>query len=224
MPATRGSLHRLVSLSILMGIALASAAHAACSAGTYFVDLTTGQTLPATPPAGIVLQAVGPSPNPSCAGWKTALLRLDMTGCEEAEIAVEFEKPIAWTVHLADSPTSDGYGGDAGTTPHNAELWINQQTLWVSEASTPGGIDNPLAQENLNLNYGAMKFVVKNQHVSWGTPYNVVQTPSTKKLFSFPDPDVPAEGSYLYVGLNRVVAENTVRTGCGAQRAMITLE
>jgi hypothetical protein len=216
---------RPLFLFLILGLAAAVGARAQCPGGTILVDLENGQILPATPPSPITVVALAPSTNPYCSGWYSALLRLDLAApCKEAEITVEWDKPIAWTVHIADSPTNDGYGGDAGTTIYNAELWINQQILWVASNYRPGGNDTELVQENLDLNYGALKFVVKNQHVSWGPPYNAIETPGTKKLFAFPDPSNPAEGSYLYLGLNRVVANDQVRQGCGAQRAMVTIE
>lgn len=216
---------RPLFLFLILSLTAAVGARAQCPGGTVMVDLENGQILPASPPVPITVLSLAPSTNPYCPGWYAAVLRLDLkTPCKEAEITVEWDKPIAWTVHIADSPTNDGYGGDAGTTIYNAELWINQQLLWLAGNRTPGGNDNELVQENLDLNYGAMKFVVKNQHISWGPPYNAIETPGTKKLFAFPDPSNPAEGSYLYLGLNRVVANDQVRQGCGAQRAMITIE
>jgi hypothetical protein len=202
------------------------AARAQCPGGTFFVDLTTGQTFPPTAPARITLLSLGLSANPACdSEWYSAVVRVDLAPpCEEAEIAVEWEKPIAWTLHIADSPTSDGYGGDAGTTPNNAEMWINQQIMWVAHNRLPGPDDNTFYQENLNLNYGAMKFTVKNQWLSWGIPYHVLNTAATKRLYALPDTMTPAEGSFIYVGLNRVVADLPLRSGCGAQRAMITVE
>jgi len=219
------SLFFLLFLVLALGLITGGAAWAQCPGGTFYIDLENGQTMPATPPGRITLVSLAPSQNPYCPGWSAALLRLDLAPpCHEAEIAVEYFKPTAWTVHIADSPTNDGYGGDAGTTLYNAELWINQQILWVAGNRTPGGNDNELAQENMVLNYGALKFVVKNQHISWGPPYNVIETPGTKKLFAFPDPSNPAEGYSIYLGLNRVVAEDPVRQGCGLQRALVTVE
>jgi hypothetical protein len=216
----------LVFAVLALAALSAGAADAQCPGGTFFVDLTTGQTFPPTPPARITVLALGPTANPECpAGWQMAALRLDLAPpCSEAEIAVEWEKPTAWTLHIADSPTNDGYGGDAGTTLNNAELWINQQIMWVASNRIPGGDDNSLYQENLSLNYGAMKFTVKNQWLSWGTPYHVLNMVGTKKLFALPDTRTPAEGYYLYVGLNRVVGNFPSRSGCGTQRAMITIE
>jgi hypothetical protein len=218
--------HRLPLQVLSLMLVATGALHAQCPKGTFFVDLTTGQTYPATPPARVTLVTIAPTANPACpAGWYSAVLRLDVSPpCDEAEIAVEWEKPIAWTVHIADSPTNDGYGGDFGTTLNNAEMWINQQIMWVATNRMPGGNDDQHYQENLQLNYGAMKFTVKNQWLSWGTPYHVLNTAATKKLFAFPDTNNPAEASFLYVGLNRIVGSDLTRSGCGAQRAMITVE
>ncbi len=215
-------------LSLLVfGITLlgSSGAWASCGAGTLFIDLETGQTLPATPPVPITIQALGPSANPYCSGWQSAVLRLDLSPpCREAEITVEYGSSVtAWTVHIADSPTSDGYGGDLGTTPNNAELWINQQILWVAMNQT-GTSDNELFEEHLYLPYGALKFTVKNQYIAWGPSYKILKTPHNKKLFALPDTANPAEGYYVYLGLNRVVGNYPARSGCGAQRAMVTVE
>ncbi len=220
------SLYRSGWLLVLGLMLLGSpGAWAECTSGTFLVNLETGQTLPAAPPSQITVQSIGPSANPSCSGWYSAVLRLDLRPpCSEAEIVVEYDKPIAWTVHIADSPTSDGYGGDAGTTLNHAELWLNQQILWIATNRTNGTGDNELVQENLDLNYGALKFAVKNQHISWGPPYNVVETPGLKKLYALPDTLTPSEGYYIYLGLNRVVADFPTRSGCGAQRALVTIE
>lgn len=210
-----------VMLAVLL--AGAGAAQALCPGGTFVIDLESGQQLTA-PPASMSVLNLAPSQNPSCSGWYAAVVRLDLRGCSEAAIVVEWDKPIAWTVHIADSPTNDGYGGDAGTTLNNAELWINQQILWVATNQTNGQSDNELAQENLELNDGAMKFEVANQRVTWAPPYNVMETPHLKKLFALPDTANTAEGYYVYLGLNRVVADFPTRQGCGAMKAMITIE
>jgi hypothetical protein len=211
-------------LSILILLGGAAAAHAQCAGGTYVLDLEHGTAMPASPPGALTVLSLAPTQNPSCSSGYAAVVRVNMQGCSEAILVVEWDKPIAWTVHIADSPTSDGYGGDAGTTLNNAELWINQQILWVATNRTNGINDNELAQENLDLNDGAMKFEVSNQRIAWGRPYHALETPNLKKLYAFPDTSNPAEGYYLYLGLNRVVGNFPVRQGCGALRAMITVE
>jgi hypothetical protein len=211
----------LIVVSLLSG---AAAANAQCAGGTYVLDLENGTTMPSTPPGAMTVLSLAPTQNSACSSSYAAVIRINMQGCSEAILVVEWDKPIAWTVHIADSPTSDGYGGDAGTTLNNAELWINQQILWVASNGTNGVSDNELAQENLELNDGAMKFEVSNQRITWAPPYNVMETPHLKKLFAFPDTNNPAEAHYVYLGLNRVVANLPLRQGCGALRAMITVE
>jgi len=211
-------------LSILVLLGGAGAVHAQCAGGTYVIDLEHGTTMPANPPGALTMLALAPTQNTACSSGYAAVVRVNMQGCSEAILVVEWDKPIAWTVHIADSPTSDGYGGDAGTTLNNAELWINQMILWVATNRTNGVNDNELAQENLELHDAAMKFEVSNQRITWAPPYNVLKTPNLKKLYAFPDTSNPAEGSYLYLGLNRVVGNFPVRQGCGAIRAMITVE
>lgn len=215
---------RVALVLVFFLVAGAVAARAQCAGGTYVLDLEHGTAMPATPPGALTVLSLAPTQNPSCSGGYAAVVRVDMQGCSEAILVVEWDKPIAWTVHIADSPTSDGYGGDAGTTLNNAELWINQQILWVASNGTNGVSDNELAQENLELNDGAMKFEASNQRIAWGPPYNVLETPHLKKLYAFPDTSNPAEGHYLYLGLNRVVGNFPTRQGCGALRAMITVE
>ncbi len=211
-------------LSLLVLLAGAGAVHAQCAGGTYVLDLEHGTTMPSTPPGAMTVLALAPTQNTHCSSGYAAVVRVNMQGCSEAILVVEWDKPIAWTVHIADSPTSDGYGGDAGTTLNDAELWINQQILWVASNGTNGVSDYELAQENLELNDGAMKFEVSNQRITWAPPYNVMETPHMKKLFAFPDTNNPAEGYFVYLGLNRVVADLPLRQGCGALRAMITVE
>lgn len=212
------------ALSFLSLFAGAGALGAQCAGGTYVLDLEHGTTMPASPPGSVTLLSMAPTQNPACSSGYAAVVRVNMQGCSEAILVVEWDKPVAWTVHIADSPTSDGYGGDAGTTLNDAELWINQQILWVATNGTNGVSDFELAQENLELNDGAMKFEVSNQRIAWAPPYNALETPHLKKLFAFPDTSNPAEGSYVYLGLNRVVADFPTRQGCGALRAMLTVE
>ena len=212
--------------AIILSLLLAGAgrAGAVCPGGTLVLDLEHGTILTGALPASMTIVSMAPTPNSFCSSGYAALLRLDLQDCQEAIVVVEWDKPTAFTLHIADSPTSDAYGGDAGTTPNNAELWINHQILWVASNRTNGVSDVELAQENVQLNDGAMKFEVSNQRVTWAPPYNVMETPHLKKLYALPDTSNPAEGHKIYLGLNRVVGDFPSRSGCGAIRAMITVE
>jgi hypothetical protein len=151
------------------------------------------------------------------------------TGCTAAIVDTDYEeKPFAWTLNIGDSPTNDGFAGDAGTTVHNAELWILNDDLWLADAGgAPSLIDDPLIFNHVFMKDGALKFLVKDQFVSWGQPYQSVQSPTNKLLFALPDTTVaPADQSSIYAGFNRVIsgAPWNGREGCGLRAAMIRFQ
>lgn len=225
-----------VACSILVAGAPA-AVQATCLAGFAFLDLKTGtaySTLGSNVSfltfSGVVPGTPAPVPAAGCSGWKMAALKIVIPGgsnaCTQANIVVEYEgTPKAWSTNLGDSPTNDGFAGDAGTTNHDAELWVLDESLSLAPATPGPNIDNPLAVQNLSLTDSSLKFVVKNQFVSWGQPYSVVQEPATQNLFAIPDTTVPlADQRAIYLGLNRVISGRSDRTGCGARRVMITFQ
>jgi len=220
--------------SLLM-VGVPVAVQAACTTGFSYLDLKTGagystlganvsfHNLPGVPGTPTPVTVAG------CTGWKKAALRIDIPStCTQANIVVEYEgTPKQWSVNLGDSPTNDGFAGDAGTTTHEAELWILNEDLSLAPADAihPFGIDNPLVTQHLSLTDSSLKFVVKDQYVSWGQPFGLVQTPATKNLFAIPDTTVQlADQRAIYLGLNRVITGLAGRTGCGARRVMITFQ
>jgi hypothetical protein len=216
---------KLVSRSVvgfLLVLATSNMAGAACPGNPFYLDLKTGVT--SANPQITFKSALANSPAP-CTGWKEAVLKIDLRGCTQANVVVEYEgTPKDWTVNLGDSPTNDGFAGDAGTTPNNAEMWIVNEDLSVANGgNAPGVIDNPIARLDMALTDSALKFVVKNQYLSIGNPAGLLQTPNTKKLFAIPDTAVAAEGSNIYLGINRTIA-NPSRRGCGARRVLINLQ
>jgi len=199
------------------------AASAVCPVGAYVVDLKTGTVAPPLP-----LSVVSFSASSCPATLKAALVSFNLVGttCTKVVAIVEYEgKPTGWTVNFGDSPTNDGFGGDGGTTDHDAELWILEQTLAVASDSFNPGVDNPILRQDLALTDGALKLVVKDQAVSWGQPSGSLQTPLSKRLFALPDNDgataAAEKGSKVYLGLNRVITGAPARLGCGARRALI---
>lgn len=225
---------------IILGLLLLAAApavvQAACPAGLATVDLKTGIATISAPLVPYLSYTAGlPAPVPptaacpASANWKMAAIKIVIPGapntCTQANVVVEYEGlPSAWTVNLGDSPTNDGYAGDAGTTDNDAELWVLGEDLSLANGGPLAQVNNPLAMQHLSLTNGSLKFVVKNQFVSWGQPYNVVQSPASKFLFAIPDTTVPAaDQRAIYLGLNRVIA-GTYRTGCGARRVLVSFQ
>lgn len=217
------------ALALGLGVLVTGEAQAACPVGQFYLDLkscTTAALAGVGFQPGQTCQALAPSPAigacPAAANWKRATLKIALpTDCTQANVVVEYEGlPAGWTINIGDSPTNDGFAGDAGTTANNAELWIFNELLSVANASNnPALIDNPLVRADLALTDGALKFVVKNQSVSWGHPYSLLQMPATKHLFAIPD---GVDGRTLYVGLNQVVSGRADRRGCGARRVLVT--
>lgn len=220
-------------------VAAAPAAHAACPAGFVTLDLKTGAAVisNALVPYISYVNVGSPTPVPAtaacpaAAGWKKAALKIVIPGapnaCTQANIVVEYEGLAKdWTLNIGDSLTNDGFAGDAGTTAHNAELWVLGENLALANGSSDAAqINNPQVLQHLSLTDSSMKFVVKDQFVSWGQPYGLAQAPATKDLFAIPDTTVAAaDQRAIYLGLNRVITNRLDRTGCGARRVLITFQ
>lgn len=58
------------------------------------------------------------------AGDKTAVAAVSMSGYQRLDVFARVCDPSGWALHMADSPTTNGWGGDAGTTDHDAEAYI----------------------------------------------------------------------------------------------------
>jgi hypothetical protein len=218
-------------LGIAIGLLGSAAVQAQCTTGLFYGDLKANFAthFPGVPVT--ILSGTNPSPssstNPACAGWQEMVLKIDIpVSCTAAIVLVEYEGlPIDWTLNIGDSPTNDGFAGDAGSTVHNAEAWILGENFAVANASgNPAAIDNPLVLEHFALTDSAVKFVIKDQFLSWGAPYGYVQSPNNKLLFAIPDTTVAAaDQRSIYVGLNRVIGTNA-RNGCGARRVLVKFQ
>ncbi len=215
---------RTVALALALSLISAAAAHAVCPAAPFYIDLKSGLvgTINGAN-AQVSVSGLIPSTVAGCAGWKEAVLKINLAGCTKATLLGEWEGvPKDWTLNIGDSPTNDGFAGDAGTTANDAELWILQESMAIADkGSAP---NNPIFKQDLSLTDSSLKFVVKNQFISWGQPYGFLQTPSTKQLFAFPDNSNPAEGSNFYAGLNRVISGPGTRHGCGLRRMLVILQ
>ena len=77
-------------------------------------------------------------------GWWEAVVEIALDpagGCSCASFRVHFDKPVSeFVLDIGDSPTNNGYGGDAGTTFHEAETMILREKLEVYTASRKPGL------------------------------------------------------------------------------------
>ncbi len=218
-------------LLTLAGALLATAAaQAQCTTALFYADLKSNFAFNGDATFYHVLSPLTASTTAGCSGWQEMALKIDIPAtCTSAIVDAEYEGlPQAWTLNIGDSPTNDGFAGDAGSTPHNAELWILNDTLAIANAgNNPAVIDNPLVFEHLSLTDGAIKFLIKDQFVSWGQPYQSVASPNNKLLFAIPDTTVPvADQRSIYLGLNRVISgvPGNGRTGCGLRRVLLRFQ
>jgi hypothetical protein len=177
--------------------------------------------------------------------WETVLeVRLDPTkDCGCARFKVFYEDPVGqWTVDLGNSPTNNGYGGDAGTTPKSAEVQILEGKLGVFSASRVAQhrVDKLLAETLPPLGGRTMEFEVCNQALGiemlptsrdpnsrkWK-----LETLNSRLLFFLgpeqAEPDRETRTS-IYAAFNRVIhvisgAPSQDRVGSGAGRVEISL-
>lgn len=226
-----------VLAAVLLCLAAVPARAQTCQPFICYVDLGPNPSFicpnsTVYPPAGrrsdpIVITAF----NPGCDVnfWKAAVVQVNVPPeCSGVTVWVEYAGlPAGFTVNIGDSETNDGFAGDAGSLPigQNAELQILHEDLTVYSNATAPPVDT-LAVQHLALQDGALKFVVKDQSVSWGNPYSILSTPSLKKLFY-----LPTDGSgnrTVYVGLNRTISpangQNLSRNGCGARHAILFVQ
>ncbi|HEX4499213.1 MAG TPA: hypothetical protein VIE43_26285 [Thermoanaerobaculia bacterium] len=218
-------------LLIALGLLASAVAHAQCNIKDYlYADFKTGLVVNTDPTDFIVLSPMTASSIDACKGWLEMAVQINIPkGCTGAIIDTDYEgTPYSWTLNIGDSPTNDGFAGDAGTTVHNAELWILNEDFWLANAGgAPSLIDNPLIFNHVSLRDGALKFLVKDQFLSWGQPYQSIQSPTNHLLFAIPDPTVtPADQNSIYAGFNRVIygAPWNGREGCGLRTAVVRFQ
>lgn len=143
-----------------------------------------------------------------------------ITVAYEGASAREPRLPTGWVTHIADDSANDGYGGGSGLDGV-AEVQVLDQNLAAYTTGLAAGVVDRLAYQELRLAKGAMRYEVANQYFGWGQPANELITGFGKKLFVI---GPPGADSRIYVGLNRVIANNASRTGCGARWAMVEFQ
>ena len=196
------------------------AATPATTTSPWVLDLVTGATTGAQPSAITILTSPTPLSG-THAGWMRASLRINMVEFKQANFVVEYEgEPEGYTLNIGDSPSNDGWSGDAGHASC-AELQVAAQTLKVwgkPYGSTPAC--HVYGTQNYVLRDGSLKFAVRNHFVSVGQPYFPMQD---FELFQLPDTAKP-DGHNVYAGFNQVIRHRDDRVGHGLRRVMITLQ
>ncbi|MFN7963004.1 MAG: sialidase family protein [Thermoanaerobaculia bacterium] len=196
------------------------------------VDLTTG-TNNCQGPVSLTMasgRAVG------SVNLEDAYVRLDAV--------IEVCNPTGFVNHFADSPTCDGGGGDAGTTQHDAEAYLQATDFlfWGMEAPTlPEGLDPAAFEKNAALPSGCHRvlWTIYENELFFAPDFDAVVGGVTRRfpgirvstlggfeLAPYDEPDTQdpagADSQLWYVGLNRTVGSAAL-TGTGTRRACFVL-
>jgi hypothetical protein len=184
----------------------------------WVLDLRTGQSWSPNPVGAISFKT---KPHAIGGGWHAACVRIDLgKEFKQVNLVVEYEGiPEGYTLNVGDSPTNDGWSGDAGSAAC-AELQVAAQTMrvWGKPYATP--LCHVFGTQNYVLQDSALKVVVRDKFVSVGQPYFPMQDP---ELYQLPDAS-SKDGSAIYAAFNSVVSERSDRFGKGLRRVMITLQ
>jgi hypothetical protein len=149
---------------------------------------------------------------------------------------------FAWTLHIGNSPTNDGYGGDLGTTPNAAELHLRDRRLSAYTAPPATGMPierileavlPPLAGKVLGVEVCDQQVEVELGAARGDLdPLRfVLQSHTFEQLFRLAPAEQAAAGrrtGAIYAGFNRVVhnlsaAASHGRIGRGVRRVEISL-
>ncbi len=159
----------------------------------------------------------------------TATLRADLHGQSALLASVEACEPDGWMFHVSDSPSGDGWGGDAGDASNDAELHVNgsasqraSTSVYVSDDAPPGQ-PRLFATDPATFPTGACMartFYVADQQVAIDDGFAVC-SPALLRI----DPPSDREGTpdaLFWIGIDRTVG-NGARSGSGIVRVALCL-
>ena len=153
---------------------------------------------------------------------------VDMTNYRTMIVEAPLQKVSQWGLHIGNSSTNDGYGGDAGTTWHDSEFFTfgTGAALYSDDfggsavvASLPGVID---------LNNDFSYTVVCDGYLGFQTdslPYTDYSSPNIFQIDgdeSDPGSSTGLNDRKLWLGLNRTIG-STSRVGQGTSYVKIHL-
>jgi hypothetical protein len=161
-----------------------------------------------------------------------AIAPVDVNGYASVILRVYTCNPSGYSVHIGDSPSSNGGGGDSGSTQHDAELQLLDSTLSVFRSDYFQGEE---ARRLSATSSGCVtqQYLIRNDYAEFDPNVNVAgdfitQVPQYALFDFIPYDEYDAEdpnGNYahqIYIGLNRVYyLWPTDRIGSGVQYACI---
>lgn len=173
-----------------------------------------------------------PASRDSSDGQAVMKLTLDPrhSGYMRAQFAISFdEAPAGWTVNIGDSPSNNGYGGDAGDQSNDAEMILIHGAVavygndYIPERATTDGHREIYYAEDMIRDGETMVIEVANNWLA-------LESPGGKEAFDSPylfalarQPDREGRpNSELFASFNRTIASGA-RNGSGASQVIITL-
>lgn len=164
--------------------------------------------------------------------------RIDLSdGYLRLDAFVDVCSPTGFTMHFADSPTTNGYGGDGGTTNHNAEVHnVGTGIYFYGVDDTNLHITDPIAVTRDVIRASGcyrVHWTIQEDRFLFDDDGDPTDS-SRIRLDSFRSFEVPPydetdledpselDAPYWYFGLNRTYG-SAGRTGTGADRACIVL-
>lgn len=151
---------------------------------------------------------------------------INMSGYTELELRAMICDPTEWVLHLGDSPTNDGQGGDVGTTSNDAEahfIFGTQYQVWGNDyvsgaAKTLADVPNALPASGCS----SVVMIVRDQYIEVAQPVsNIVNSQYALRI----NPPTDMEGTpdaLWYLGMNRTIG-SMLRTGTGLQNVSLCL-
>jgi hypothetical protein len=147
---------------------------------------------------------------------------IDMSGYHELSLSFEVCEPTQWVLHLADSDSSDGYGGDAGTSSNDAELYLLGSDLYVWGSEACESTEHFHLESNFAPSSGCSEHLITVQDQGIASVAHALSLSSPCLLrIDPPEDDEGTPDAVWHVGLNRTFLEP--RTGTGLTSATFCL-
>jgi hypothetical protein len=154
-------------------------------------------------------------------------------GYQRLDAIVDLCNPSGYSVHFADSPTCDGWGGDYGTTNHNAETHLSGTGYYffgTDPLSDPATLETGVLPAT---GCYPVHWAIQEDRVRFdddGNPADAARIDLTsfksfeRAPYNETDSEDPtgADANLWYAGLNRTVG-SAYRSGSGVQRACFVL-
>jgi hypothetical protein len=161
--------------------------------------------------------------------WR-GVFTLDLGSASRLYLVAEICDPDSWVMHVGDSPTNDGAGGDASSSSNDAEVHVGRDSgatsdglyMFARQAASSATLISDADFVALS-GCTTTRFVVEDQRFRSWTP-KVVDVQDADGLRLNPPTDTEGTPDALwYLGINRVVRTTSGRVGDGVTRADVCL-